>query len=141
MFVYLCEFGRAVAFQLLGFRVISGHCALNVEAADPFETLIRTSETARYNLDKIRYTTIQITCIFAGSNITDCCESAVAAIYLMCLHVNALRALLSTCVTTYHVATRAVLPRCECLKNNSTNVKRWFPDYYAETISSTSIFL
>ena len=45
------------------------------------------------------------------------------------LHENALRSLLSTCVTTYHVATWAVLPLCEGLKNNSANdVKRCFPD-------------
>jgi hypothetical protein len=58
MSVYLCEAGRAVTFQLLGFRVISGHCSLDVEAADSFETLTKTSDTTRYNTDKIRHTTI-----------------------------------------------------------------------------------
>jgi hypothetical protein len=69
-----------VTFQLLGFRVISGNFALNVEAADPFETLTRTSETTRYNMDKIRYSAISNTCSFEGGNITDCYENAVAAI-------------------------------------------------------------
>jgi len=54
MLVYLCEFGMAVTFQLLGFRVISGHFALKVEAADLFEKLTRISETTRYNTDKMR---------------------------------------------------------------------------------------
>ena len=64
---------------------------------------------------------ISIICSFAGSNITSCFESAVAVTYLRCLRENALRSLLSTCVTTCRVATWAVLPRCEVLKNNSTN--------------------
>jgi len=118
MLVYLCEVGMAVTFQLLSFRVISGHFALNVEAGDRFVTLTLTSGTTRYNTDKMHI--ISIICSFACSNITGRYESVVAATYLSCLRENALRSLLSTCVTTYHVATWAVLPRCEVLKNNGT---------------------